>query len=117
MSGFDLLDIMQPEPVIRDMPVVVFTGKELSDDDEVRLRSVAKSVVIKDVQSPERLFDETALFLHRVVADLPEAKREMLAAAARLGRGAAQPARAGRRRRRAQHLRADDACSRITAWR
>ena len=39
---------------------------------------MAKSVVLKDVQSPERLFDETALFLHRVVADLPEPKRQML---------------------------------------
>ena len=43
-----------------------------------RLRRVAKSIVLKDVQSPERLFDETALFLHRVVADLPEPKRQML---------------------------------------
>ena len=50
--------------------VVVFTGKDLSADEERRLRSVAKSIVLKDVQSPERLLDETALFLHRVVADL-----------------------------------------------
>jgi CheY-like chemotaxis protein len=57
---------------------VVFTGKELSAEEEARLRSVAKSIVLKDVQSPERLFDETALFLHRVVSDLPEAKRHML---------------------------------------
>ncbi|HKW02940.1 MAG TPA: response regulator, partial [Vicinamibacterales bacterium] len=78
MSGFDLLDIVKREPGLRDTPVVVFTGKALSDDDEARLRLLAKSVVIKDVQSPERLFDETALFLHRVVADLPPAKREML---------------------------------------
>jgi CheY-like chemotaxis protein len=78
MSGFDLLDRMQIEPALRDTPVVVFTGKELSSDEESQLRRVAKSVVLKDVQSPERLFDETALFLHRVVADLPEAKRKLL---------------------------------------
>jgi len=60
------------------VPVVVFTGKELSDDEQARLRTAAKSVVLKDVQSPERLFDETALFLHRIIADLPESKREML---------------------------------------
>ena len=78
MSGFDLLERMQSEPRLRDLPVVVFTGKELSEDESTRLRLVAKSVVHKDVQSPERLFDETALFLHRVVADLPETKQRML---------------------------------------
>jgi CheY-like chemotaxis protein len=78
MSGFELLERLQQEPQLREIPVVVFTGKELTADEEVRLRSVAKSIVLKDVQSPERLFDETALFLHRVVADLPEDKRRMI---------------------------------------
>jgi len=78
MSGFELLDRIQGDPVIRDLPVVVFTGKDLSEAEEERLRAAAKSVVLKDVQSPERLFDETALFLHRVVADLPEAKQQLL---------------------------------------
>src|SRR5205807_3949960 len=63
---------------LRDIPIVVFTGKELSPTEEARLRAVAKSVVLKDVQSPERLLDETSLFLHRVVAELPEHKRKML---------------------------------------
>src|SRR4029077_4676229 len=54
------------------------TGKELSPFEEQRLKKVAKSIVLKDVQSLERLFDETALFLHRVVADLPAAKRALL---------------------------------------
>jgi CheY-like chemotaxis protein len=57
---------------------VVFTGKELTADEEARLRTVAKSIVLKDVQSPERLLDETSLFLHRVIADLPEPKRQMI---------------------------------------
>ena len=78
MSGFELLERIQPNPALRDLPVVVFTGKELSEQEETRLKTVAKSIVLKDVQSPERLFDETALFLHRVVADLPESKRQML---------------------------------------
>jgi CheY-like chemotaxis protein/nitrogen-specific signal transduction histidine kinase len=78
MTGFDLMARVQADPALRDLPIVVFTGKELSEDDEKRLASAAKSVVLKDVQSPERLFDETALFLHRVVADLPPAKRSML---------------------------------------
>jgi HAMP domain-containing protein/CheY-like chemotaxis protein/signal transduction histidine kinase len=78
MSGFELLERMQSDAALRDLPVVVFTGKELSDEEAARLKLVAKSVVIKDVRSPERLFDETALFLHRVVADLPDQKRHML---------------------------------------
>jgi CheY-like chemotaxis protein len=78
MSGLQLLEKVQAEPHLRDVPVVVFTGKELTAEEEDRLRQVAKSVVVKDVQSPERLFDETALFLHRVIADLPPAKRALL---------------------------------------
>jgi CheY-like chemotaxis protein len=78
MTGFDLLEQLQSEPALRDIPIVVFTGKELTPADEARLRTVAKSIVLKDVQSPERLLDETSLFLHRVIADLPEAKRKMI---------------------------------------
>jgi len=78
MSGFDLLEKLQAEPALRDVPVVVFTGKELSVEEDERLRAMAKSVVLKDVKSPERLFDETALFLHRIMSDLPQEKRQML---------------------------------------
>jgi len=79
MSGYTLLEKMQGEAALREVPVVVFTGKELDGEEERQLRSLAKSIVLKDVQSPDRLFDETALFLHRVVANLPEAKQNMLA--------------------------------------
>ncbi|HEY1553182.1 MAG TPA: HAMP domain-containing protein [Kofleriaceae bacterium] len=78
MSGFELLERLQGEASLRDIPVVVFTGKELSVAEEERLRVVAKSVVLKDVQSPERLLDETSLFLHRVIDELPEDKRRMI---------------------------------------
>jgi len=78
VAGFELLERMPSTPALHDLPVVVFTGKALSGEEEARLTLVAKSVVINDVQSPERLFDETALFLHRVVANLPEQKRYML---------------------------------------
>ncbi|WP_395736154.1 HAMP domain-containing protein [Prosthecobacter sp.] len=78
MTGFDLLDRIHEEPTLRDVPVVVFTGKDLSSEEETRLRTMAKSIVLKDVQSPERLLDETALFLHRVMSDLPDAKQQML---------------------------------------
>ena len=78
MTGFELLDRMQADAALADLPVVVFTGKALSAEEDARLRVAAKSVVLKDVQSPERLFDQTALFLHRVVSDLPEPKRRLL---------------------------------------
>ena len=77
-SGFDLLEQIQGDPSLRDVPVIVFTGKELNAGEESRLRSVAKSIVLKGVQSPERLLDETALFLHRVVTNLPPEKQRML---------------------------------------
>jgi CheY-like chemotaxis protein len=60
------------------MPIVVFTGKELSSEEDARLHELARSVVVKGVESPERLLDETALFLHRVIADLPPQKQNML---------------------------------------
>jgi HAMP domain-containing protein/CheY-like chemotaxis protein/signal transduction histidine kinase len=78
ISGFDVLERFSETPSLGDMPVVVFTGKELSPDEDARLHSLARSVVVKGVESPERLLDETALFLHRVVADLPPEKQRML---------------------------------------
>ena len=78
VSGFELLEQIQAEPRLRQTPIVVFTGRDLSDAEEIQLRKKAKSIVLKGVRSPERLLDETALFLHRVVADLPPAKRAML---------------------------------------
>jgi CheY-like chemotaxis protein len=78
MTGFELLETIRSDAQLRDLPIVVFTGKELTPEEETRLRVVAKSIVLKDVQSTERLFDETALFLHRVFSDLPPSKREMI---------------------------------------
>ncbi|MGH8021766.1 MAG: response regulator, partial [Opitutaceae bacterium] len=78
MTGFDLLGRMQAEPALSDIPTVVFTGKSLTREEEQRLRTLAKSIVLKDVQSAERLFGETALFLHRDAARLPDSKRRML---------------------------------------
>ncbi|RZA34515.1 MAG: response regulator [Lysobacteraceae bacterium] len=78
MSGFELIDLIQAHPRLRDLPIVVFTGKELTAAEDQRLKKAAKSVVIKGVESPERLLDETALFLHRVIADLPPGKQRMV---------------------------------------
>jgi CheY-like chemotaxis protein len=78
MSGFELLEEIRSQTDLTDVPIVVFTGKDLSENERTRLRVMAKSVVLKDVQSPERLLDETALFLHRVVTDLPLDRQRML---------------------------------------
>jgi len=78
ISGFDVLERFRDTPSLGDLPVVVFTGKELSPEEDARLHSLARSVVVKGVESPERLLDETALFLHRVVADLPVEKQRLL---------------------------------------
>ncbi|MFO7325605.1 MAG: response regulator, partial [Pseudomonadota bacterium] len=78
VSGFTLLGEMQQIPAARDLPVVVFTGRDLTGEEDALLRQKAKSIVLKGVQSPERLLDETALFLHRVIADLPESRQHMI---------------------------------------
>jgi CheY-like chemotaxis protein len=77
ISGFDVLESLR-DTSLGDLPVVVFTGKELSPEEDSRLHALARSVVVKGVESPERLLDETALFLHRVVGDLPLEKQRML---------------------------------------
>ena len=78
MSGFEVLEEIKSNGRLRDLPVVVFTGRELSAEEDAQLHTLARSVVVKDVESPERLLDETALFLHRVVSDLPETKQQMI---------------------------------------
>jgi HAMP domain-containing protein/CheY-like chemotaxis protein/signal transduction histidine kinase len=78
MSGFEVLEDMRKDSTLADIPVVVFTGKELTPEEDARLHTMARSIVVKGVESPERLLDETALFLHRVVTDLPPEKQRML---------------------------------------
>jgi len=78
MSGFEVLERLRDDNRLKDVPVVVFTGRELTPEEDNQLRTLARSVVVKDVESPERLLDETALFLHRVITDLPEEKQRML---------------------------------------
>jgi CheY-like chemotaxis protein/signal transduction histidine kinase/HAMP domain-containing protein len=78
MSGFQVLEELGKDESLSSIPVVVFTGRELSAEEDARLRSMARSVVVKGVESPERLLDETALFLHRIVGDLPAEKQRML---------------------------------------
>jgi CheY-like chemotaxis protein len=78
ISGFEVLNRIRDDESLPDLPVVVFTGRELTPEHAGQLKDLARKVVIKGVESPERLLDETALFLHRVIADLPPHKQQLL---------------------------------------
>jgi CheY-like chemotaxis protein len=78
MSGFEVLERISRDDLLSHVPVVVFTGRELCPEEDAQLHALARSVVVKGVESPERLLDETALFLHRVLSELPPEKRSML---------------------------------------
>ena len=78
MSGFEVLERMRADSGLADIPVVVFTGRELSAEEDAQLHTMARSIVVKGVELPERLLNETALFLHRVITDLPPEKQHML---------------------------------------
>lgn len=77
-SGFALLETLSDDGTIAYPPVIVYTGRDLTDDEEQRLRRYSSSIIIKGAKSPERLLDEVSLFLHQVVADLPPEQRRMI---------------------------------------
>jgi HAMP domain-containing protein/CheY-like chemotaxis protein/GAF domain-containing protein len=78
MNGFEFINRLKNDLHIDDIPIVVYTGRELSKKEETELKRMAEAIIIKDVRSPDRLLDETALFLHRVESNLPEHKRQIL---------------------------------------
>ncbi|MEG5172718.1 HAMP domain-containing protein [Microcoleus sp. B3-D7] len=78
MTGFELIEQIKQEATLKSLPLIIYTGKELTRSEESQLKRMAETIIVKDVRSPERLLDETALFLHRVQANLPEPKRQML---------------------------------------
>jgi CheY-like chemotaxis protein len=78
MSGFDLLERLKKELGLYDLPVIVYTARELSAKEETQLRKLAETIIVKDARSPERLLAETALFLHRASEKMSPAKRRML---------------------------------------
>ena len=86
ISGFEFLERIRQDTELSRLPIVVFTGKDLTEEDELRLLQMAESVVLKGVQSPERLLDETTLFLHLVASELPPNKQADAGAAAPVGR-------------------------------
>jgi len=76
MSGFKLIEQIRAEH--QQLPVIIYTGKDLSRKEEEQLNRLAQTIIVKDVRSPERLFDQTALWLHRDVSKLPADKRDLL---------------------------------------
>ncbi len=78
MAGSELLREIQKIGKLRDLPVILHSTQALTEEEKTQLKKIAKNIVVKEAQSPERLLAETALFLHRVTASLPEPKRQML---------------------------------------
>ena len=81
MPGLDLLEKLSVDEGIGFPPVIVYTGRDLSSEEELRLRRYSKSIIVKGAKSPERLLDEVTLFLHQVVSELPKQQQQMLAKA------------------------------------
>ena len=107
MSGFEVLERISQNTTLSDVPVVVFTGRELSAEEDAQLHMLARSVVVKGVESPERLLDETVALpapglLRSACREAADAR-----AAAPLGRGSGRQVGARRRRRRPEHLRVE----------
>lgn len=78
MSGFNLLEKIKTDEELNKIPIIIYTGKDLSKDENNQLMRFANTVVLKTVDSQERLLDETMLFLHRVEARLPKEKQNII---------------------------------------
>jgi CheY-like chemotaxis protein/signal transduction histidine kinase/HAMP domain-containing protein len=78
MTGFELLRILEGESDTAVPPVIVYTGKDLTKDEEKELRKYAESIIIKGARSEDRLLGEVTLFLHRMVSTLPKSKQRMI---------------------------------------
>jgi CheY-like chemotaxis protein/two-component sensor histidine kinase len=82
MSGFELIEQVRNEAGL-EIPIIIYTARELTRKEETELKRLADTIIVKDVKSPERLLDETTLFLHRAQTNLPAPKRQVLEQARR----------------------------------
>lgn len=78
ISGFEIIKQIKSKREKNTPPIIVYTGRELSKEENSELQKYAESIIIKGVKSEERLLDETALFLHRTINNLPESKQEII---------------------------------------
>ena len=83
MNGFEFVEYVRKDPKLKLVPIVVYTARDLTRDERSRLEKASEAIILKDATSPERLLEETALFLHRDESKLPPAKRELLEQARR----------------------------------
>ena len=81
LSGYQLLEQMAEHDDVSFPPVIVYTGRSLTRDEEQQLGRFSRSIIIKDARSPERLLDEVTLFLHQVESAMPVERQRMLKAA------------------------------------
>ena len=79
MSGAELLGRLKNEKQLVIPPVIIYTGKELTEKEAEELEQYADSIIVKGVKSEERLLDETSLFLHRVIKSMPENRQKIIA--------------------------------------
>ncbi len=77
MSGFELIEELN-KPGFNRPPIIVYTGKDLTKKENTMLEKYAESIIIKGVKSEERLLDETALFMHRVISEMPKKQQEVI---------------------------------------
>ncbi|MCF8350533.1 MAG: response regulator, partial [Bacteroidales bacterium] len=78
LSGFDLLEQIRRDKKINDLPVIIYTGQDLSPEENEKLQKYADSIILKGARSFERLLSEATLFLHQVHKDMPKDKQSML---------------------------------------
>ncbi|MEN0105996.1 MAG: response regulator [Pseudomonas sp.] len=78
MRGNELLKRMSEEDICSFPPVIVYTGRNLTRDEEIELMKYSRSIIIKGARSPERLLDEVTLFLHKVESQLSSERQNML---------------------------------------
>lgn len=78
ISGFTLLDKIEQDDSINRLPIIVYTGRDLTLEETEKLQKYSSSIVLKNALSMERLLDETALFMHRVEQEMPESQRKII---------------------------------------
>ena len=70
LPGIELIERLRQVDGGSELPIIVYTGRDLAPEDEQRLDQLASTVIVKDTESPERLLDETSLFLHRAITSI-----------------------------------------------
>ena len=76
MSSFEMIEKIRDDKMIPYLPIIVYTGRELTEEENMKLRKYAESIIVKGIKSPERLLDEVSLFIHGIEENIPEEKKK-----------------------------------------